>query len=150
MWRCSPGPLMSNEMEGTKVTHSLHSKVECTPSRLRRILAKHDWFPRCDGMVDDIGIRCHIPLHIGLHFWNPACGDSQGLWQYFQRRLHVLPLMAEYTSILWAALSSDIAVIERYENGIDCLTQSPGLKGHLSERLMIYIIQNEPQPGWRK
>ncbi len=61
---------MSNEMEGTKVTHSLHSKVECTPSRLRGILAKHDLFPRrCDGMVDDIGIRCHIPLHrVGLRF----------------------------------------------------------------------------------
>ena len=60
---------MNNEMEGTKVTHSLHSNVERTPSRLRGILAKRDLFPQCDGMVDDIRIRCHIPLHkVGMRF----------------------------------------------------------------------------------
>ena len=41
-------------------------------------------------------------------------------------QIHAPPLMSEYTCTLWALPSSDFADKATYENGIDCLTQSPG------------------------
>ena len=43
-----------------------------------------------------------------------------------KEQIHAPPLTSEWTDTLWATPSSDFADKARYENGIDCFTQSPG------------------------
>jgi hypothetical protein len=59
----------------------------------------------------------------------------------FEEQWHKLGLIWEYTSTLCAELSSDTAVRERYENGIDCLTQFPGLKACVSRSRENWMIK---------
>ena len=56
---------MSDAKEEIVVTHGLHGIIERTPSSIgAKLLAKQDGLPDCDGIVNDVRIRCHPRDHI--------------------------------------------------------------------------------------